>query len=256
MLQPIASPYRVTHYHEIVPTLDRYVSLLRERNDPAGYFAAVYRLTAAAIGAAIDREEFQDNHRMAAINVHFFHRYQDALEAYLRGEEMTHCWKACFEHNGDEPITKQHLLLGMNAHINLDLPIAVSMVCPGKSVFEFRDDFLHINRIFQDLYQKILRGMAGVWPPQRLLHYFTVGYNVTILDRQMRKVRERAWLNAIKLAMLPDHRLEDAVKALDRQRCKQANWIKKPGFALKFIVRLIRITERGSVAEKISRFLG
>lgn len=255
MIQQTVSAYRVTHYQEIVPTLDRYVSLLRERNDPAGYFAALYRFTAAAIERAINRNEFEDNHRIAAINLHFFHRYQDAMEAYLRGEEMTETWKACFaQPEAGQLITKQHLLLGINAHISLDLPICIATVCPGKSIFSFRNDFLRVNGILKTLYQTVLRDMSGVWPPHKLLHYFTVGYNISILDHQMRKLREQAWKHAIKIAMTDDGRWADTIKALDRQQAVRARRIKNPGWALKAVVDLIRITEKGSVAQKIDRF--
>ena len=49
------------------------------------------------------------------------------------------------------PIILQHLLLGMNAHINLDLGIAAATVAPREALPSFQHDFDEINVILTGL---------------------------------------------------------------------------------------------------------
>lgn len=45
------------------------------------------------------------------------------------------------------PLILQHLLLGINAHINLDLGIAAAQTSPGDDLPDLRNDFVEINRV-------------------------------------------------------------------------------------------------------------
>ena len=55
----------------------------------------------------------------------------------------------------------QHLLMGMNAHINLDLGIAASEVAGGNSIHDLKSDFMKVNDILAGLLSEIIKRPPG-----------------------------------------------------------------------------------------------
>jgi hypothetical protein len=99
------------------------------------------------VNEAILAGHFEDSARMERLDVAFANRYLDALESYHRGEELSKCWRTCFRaaHNW-HPIVLQHLLLGIDAHINLNLGIAAAQTSPGTQLAGLRRDFESIAK--------------------------------------------------------------------------------------------------------------
>jgi hypothetical protein len=66
---------------------------------------------------------------------------------FLRGSsclkgQCSHCWRIAFDAaDRQEPPVLQHLLLGMNAHINYDLGIAAADTYPGAALVPLHRDF-------------------------------------------------------------------------------------------------------------------
>lgn len=58
----------------------------------------------------------------------------------------------------------QNLLLGMNAHINLDPDIAAVQTCGGNDLNTLNDDFYKINTVLASLVNDIQKSMAEIWP--------------------------------------------------------------------------------------------
>jgi len=56
----------------------------------------------------------------------------------------------------------QHLLLGMNAHINLDLGVAAARVCPADQLPNLKNDFDRINLILSDLIGAVQEELAEI----------------------------------------------------------------------------------------------
>jgi len=95
-----------------------------------GYFAALYRRVTVAVREQL--QSFEDPARLARLDVIFARRYLDALAAWRVRQPCSACWKVAFDTTRlNKPIILQHLLLGINAHINLDLGIACARTSPG-----------------------------------------------------------------------------------------------------------------------------
>ena len=66
----------------------------------------------------------------------FANRYLKAYSDFQNNKVVSKSWEVAFK--GTErfwPIVLQHLLAGMNAHINLDLGIAAAKVMEGERPF-------------------------------------------------------------------------------------------------------------------------
>ena len=83
---------------------------------------------------------------MERLDVIFANRYLEAFEQYRSNQATTRSWRLTFETSKHWwPIGLQHLLLGMSAHINLDLGVAAARTSPGDTLAGLKDDFNKIN---------------------------------------------------------------------------------------------------------------
>src|SRR5215204_4840384 len=133
---------------EVIEHLDDLIAHARRAKSRLGYFAALYRKVTIKVKEGILAGRFEDAARMERLDVMFANRYLDALERYRRGEEPGKCWRTSFRAAESwHPIVLQHLLLGINAHINLDLGVAAAQISPGGQLAGLRRDFDSINDI-------------------------------------------------------------------------------------------------------------
>ncbi|HVZ32219.1 MAG TPA: DUF5995 family protein, partial [Polyangiaceae bacterium] len=130
-----------------VVILDRLVNYFRTWNTPLGYFAAVYREMTASVWECLNPHGSQRKVEYPAIMADFIHifagRYLDALRQPARATET---WQLAFS-AGDAPMVV-HLLASMNAHIRLDLGLALAAATRTQLTCQlFRKDFDIINKL-------------------------------------------------------------------------------------------------------------
>jgi hypothetical protein len=241
--------------HEVVPLLEQVVARSRAENDPVGYFAMLYRLTTLKIVRAVDEGRFEDNGRMAEMDKNFANRYLHAVSERFNQGRATAVWEASFLGAGNPQLTVlQHLFLGMNAHINLDLAVAAAETCPGESIHAFAGDFAQINAILDSLFDIVEHDVAKVWHPLRIL--LPMGEKITnlLLAFAMEDERRAAWDRAVELALLDPVDRSARIHELDQRYAKLAHGILDPEPVLRPLLAEIRGKERGSVAEKIEDF--
>ncbi len=134
--------------NEVIANLEGIIADCRVTRDRLGYFPALYCRVTFAVRDAIARGEFQDGPRMERLAVTFANRYLAAFDGYRAGQRPTAAWLQAFAAgNHENHIILQHLLIGMNAHIGLDLGIAAAGICPGNEIDGLRADFQKINEI-------------------------------------------------------------------------------------------------------------
>ena len=133
--------------------LDLIIAVAHSHRSPIGIFPAMYRSVTAEIRDAVHGGFFANNTTMEHLAVVFADRYLDAIALWTKGERPTRSWTIAFEAatDGKRRMIVQHLLAGMNAHINLDLGIVAAEVS-GDDPEGTHKDFLRVNEIlFQEL---------------------------------------------------------------------------------------------------------
>jgi hypothetical protein len=89
---------------------------------------------------------------MERLDVTFANRYLTAYAQFRSGELPSRSWLSAFLATASsEPLVLQHLLIGMNAHIGLDLGIAAARTCPGDALAPLQRDFDRINTVLATL---------------------------------------------------------------------------------------------------------
>jgi hypothetical protein len=170
-----------------------------------GYFVGLYeRVTANVRHALIAGNVFDDGPRMERLDVVFANRFLEAWDRHAAGLKPTDSWAVAFERLDDPgPLVVQHLMLGMNAHINLDLGIAAATVAPTRPQLEaLHADFNRINDVLSRLVKMVEVQLTTICPPlSRLADLVTV--EERIFDFGMTASRDVAWKLAQDLVAAP-----------------------------------------------------
>jgi hypothetical protein len=235
----------------IVDELTAVIDWARTTGNRLGYFAALYRRVTIAVRAQIDA--FADPPRMERLDVTFARRYLDALAAWRQGSPTTTAWQVAFTAAADpHPIILQHLLVGMNAHINLDLGIAAARTSPGDELPSLRGDFLRINALLGGLVGTVISELGVVSPRLGLLSHL-VGRrdDDAIANFSLAAARDFAWHVAESLAPLPLARQEGTIATLDRLVGAFGRHLVHPDELLAALYRVLREAETSSVPQVI-----
>ena len=238
---------------EIIDRLGQIVNQSKAENSPLGYFAALYRSVTLQVASDIDKGLFQDNVRMERLDVVFANRYLAAYDALRDGRTPTQAWAFSFTVAQQWwPIVLQHLLLGMNAHINLDLGIAAARVAPGGELPEIKGDFDRINKLLAGLVGDVQAKLARIWPLLRVLDRSLGRADETLINFNMERARDAAWDVARQLAPLTHDEQEGRIPLLDERVASFGRIVRYPGSTGKWITRAVRLGERGTVATRIA----
>ena len=116
----------------LVARMEELLRVLESAGEPGRFFLGTYLRTTRAVGTALDRGLFEDPAWVAAWDVDFAELYLDALEAYRADPASVAApWRLALGARAGLPPEAQ-VLLGMNAHINFDLPQSlIRMITPA-----------------------------------------------------------------------------------------------------------------------------
>jgi hypothetical protein len=237
---------------DVVAALDAIVLETIRTESRAGYFAALYRRMTLAVGDGITRGQFSDGARMEKLDVVFAQRYLTAFNAFKSREDCTASWMCTLTGSSNRSlIVLQHLLLGINAHINLDLAIAAAVVAPGDRIHELEGDFNRINVLIASLVDDVQRCLEEVWFPMRFLRNVVNKHGQAVLNFSIGIARQAAWDHAVKLAGMNGAAQAAHIEAIDASVKRIGDKIIHPGPWPNLLLRVIRFTEFEDVARTI-----
>jgi hypothetical protein len=219
---------------QVVVALDTIVSDAIATRSRLGYFAALYNRVTMGVRDGIRAGAFADTARMERLDVAFANRYLAAHERFRRGTATPASWRLAFEAGTRLDLSVlQHLLLGINAHINLDLGAACAEIAPGSAIDDLEADFNRINDLLASLLPEVELQLIEI---SQLL-----GVAVDIADHfddldgrvgnfSMREARRSAWRFARLLAHLGGPLVRDvAIQARDQEIALLAFKLQEPG---------------------------
>jgi hypothetical protein len=185
----------------VVQAIDDVIAWSLEQRSRIGYFAALYWHVATTLARAARSGAFSDPARIDRLNGVFFRRYLDAVDHFRRGVPTTEAWSVAFDATRrDDLLVVQHLLLGANAHIDLDLAIGVAETVPADALEGFRPDFLRVNGLLCSLIDGVCRDVTRAWPLLRAISRVTRREDDALLGFGLRAARRSAWEKAERLA--------------------------------------------------------
>ncbi|WP_426595560.1 DUF5995 family protein [Cellulomonas sp. McL0617] len=184
--------------------------LLRMRTDLGSldgdvrrFFHATYLRTTVAVADEIAAGGFADPGWVARWDVAFAELYLEALDADRAGRPVSGPWRVAFGARPGLPPLR-HVLLGLNAHINYDLPRALLAVISSAEfdepdVLQRRSaDHQHLDLVLQarvGAEDDELSAVSRVTPLDRLLR----PANRAASRRFLAEARAKVWRNAVVL---------------------------------------------------------
>jgi hypothetical protein len=248
------TPMSTTEIDAVTTDLDAAVARARELRTPAGYFTAMYGQTTRAVRQHVLDGVFEDNERMVALVGRFAARYLAAVGAAQSGAPMSRCWQVAFDAAArprHDTVILQHLLLGMNAHINLDLAVAAADQCPGDAILGLRNDFQRINDVLSALLGPVRACIGRFSPLLDVLDRVGGHDDDRMLNFSIGVAREEAWTEAVSLATAAPDRREQLVDSLDRRVAVLGRLVATPGGLLQRAVELVAASESDDVVAVI-----
>jgi hypothetical protein len=233
---------------DVISALDAIIDWAWNDKSRLGYFAALYARVTRAVKDGIAKGQFQNGPLMERLDVNFAGRYLQAFEQWRSGAEPASSWQVAFRASSwTYPIVVQHLLAGINAHINLDLGIAASVTAPGDQLAGLESDFNQINALLAGLVGTVEKEIAKVSPLIGLLEKFSLQTDSVIINFSLDKAREFAWSQAVRMAPLSGRELQAAIRELDAETALLGHLVISPPWLIKLQLLPIRIFESGNV---------
>jgi hypothetical protein len=196
-------PVRPTSITSVLTALQTRLDQL-PHTSPQREFLRTYLRTTEAVGSAVEAGVFEDPGWVEAWDVTFAALYLAALDADLRGDgAVPRPWRRAFAAPAALPPLR-HVLLGINAHVNYDLPQALLAVISDD---DFADPVL-LDRRRRDHERidgvlaarvaaedgELTRGQS-----RRLLDRILAPLNRWASRRFLRESRKKVWHNTVEL---------------------------------------------------------
>lgn len=204
-----------TTINQIIDSLQAIITESIATNSRMGYFASLYYKVTASVRDGIAKGQFENGLRMEKFDVVFANRYLDALNAWKNKQPLSNSWRIAFEMTEkSSPLVLQQLLLGMNAHINLDLGIAAAEVSDGN-MDGVQKDFDSINTIISALTYEVINEITRVSPLLSLLGLHASNYSI-LIQFSISNARDGAWCFAEDLQKKQNAAYTDCIAVRDK----------------------------------------
>lgn len=250
-------PILASNIDEVLALLAPTIADCAARRDPLGYFPALYRQVTLRVKAGIEQGFFDDGPRLDRFDALFANRYFTAYDAYRSGGTPSKSWQAAFDATrSGQMIILQDLLVGINAHINLDLGVVTGETFQGAELAGFHTDFNRINQILATLVPPVEAVIARFSPLFGILEKLGGQDAMKALNFSLDTARDDAWLHATLIALQPPTIWPLTIRTIDRKVALLGRLITQPGGLVNRALELIRDTESRDVPAIIAALDG
>jgi hypothetical protein len=221
----------------VVDALTWIVDDASDRHDRLGLFAALYRRTTLRVRGALHAGAFAAPDWVETLDVAFAQRYLEAYVAHRSGRPTTAAWAHAFA-RAAEPghLVLQHLLLGMAAHILLDLGVATHGVAP-QDLAKRRADFKRIDQVLAAMLDDVQDDLNRVVPGMAWLDRAGGRWDEALARAALVRWRATAWRRALALERTPEALRPERVARIDRATTRTARQLCPPPGGLAFLGR-------------------
>lgn len=184
--------------------LTRLEAALRDREDRRAVFLTIYSRMTRDVNEHIERGTFENPEWMGEYVVAFANYYRRAFLDFERGrrDAVPAPWRIAFETAvAGDALVAQDAFLGINAHINYDLALAVRDVGIASARQSKYADHRAINDVLSQLVDEQQRALAGLYAPgvEDVDAIFgPIDESLSLFS--MAEAREQAWRVAVVLS--------------------------------------------------------
>ncbi|MEX2572308.1 MAG: DUF5995 family protein [Gemmatimonadota bacterium] len=238
---------------DVVAGLERLEAHCLPRRDRRGVFATAYLQITRAIQAEIIAGSFHDDAWAARYLVCFGNLYREALLAYEIEETraVPRAWCMAFdEARNGTGLVIQHLVLGINAHINHDLALALGEVGIDPEREKKYQDHARVNEVLEAATERLKTQVSTMYAPllQRL-DWVAGRLDDDFTRFSIPRARDHAWGFAVAIAgARSDGDRSLLLRTLDEQAAVMARWILSPPTRHPMLLRAVKVAARADSA--------
>jgi hypothetical protein len=256
MPAPLPPILPVASIDQVIAAIQGIVDWSVANESRLGYFAALYKRITIAIRNGIADHLFDDGPRMERFDVIFASRYFAALNGYFHPAQypsLSDCWRVAF--NGamlPDPIIVQHMLAGVNAHIDLDLGIAAEEVAPGPLLPTLHHDFNTVNAVLASQVATVVQEINSLSPVLADIYNVLMNHELDLIADALVVVRDSAWHFATVLAAKPGFLDPTIISLHDLKVAALGKLIlNPPGLLLSHLIEVIGAAESRDIVKNI-----
>lgn len=223
----------------LTETIEELRSIALEADDASGHFPAMYARVTERIQRAAADGTFADGAGMERFACAFAGWY---LRPRAGTEPIPGAWRAAWDVAGDRRLLiVQHLLLGINAHVNHDLPqVVVELADERGDLAGLRADFDAVNAVLAATMPDVIRDLGR---SSRWVAVAAASGGGRWFHFSLEAARAQAWGAAERL-----HRLDAAGRRretaeIDRLVRVLAHLVARPGRPVEWLMKLGRVLE-------------
>jgi hypothetical protein len=196
------APFRTLD--DVVHGLNALESQFRERRDRRGIFLTLYGVVSTEMRARVAQRRFHDNEWVHRYAVAFANLYREALGHYDAGRmaDVPKAWRLCFDAAAaGTGLVLQDMFLGVNAHVNSDLPLALSAVSIDPDRALRYSDHSAVNAVLGSVTDRATRRIAALYAPGLTAMDDCAGQLDELMTMfSLDVARESAWDAAVSIA--------------------------------------------------------
>jgi hypothetical protein len=187
---------------DVVSRLAELEARYASRRDRRAVFLTVYTLMSREMKRRIEAGQFRDADWVARYTVTFANLYCAAHDDYAGGKSVAKSWRIAFDTSArGQALVTQDLLLGINAHVNHDLALALDQVSIEPDRHSRLEDHCAVNGVLEALTEQVgarvselyARGLEGVDACAGTLDEGISNFSLAV-------ARAGAWESAVALA--------------------------------------------------------
>lgn len=240
-LPDIDSPY--SSLDDVINGLTVLEEFFRGRRDRRAVFVTGYNLTTQEIRRWVQEDRFLDSQWVERYAITFADFYRQAVVEWESGaiDRVPRAWRIAFQAcRSRQSLIFQDLILGINAHVNHDLALALVAVSIGQKRQQRRKDHNRVNQVLKQAADRIQNEIASVYAPGLNKMDLAGGrLDEALAQFSLEKAREQAWLSANLLESAGGNFRRSLKLLLDRQSGVQARLILSAPSAIPRLVELL-----------------
>jgi hypothetical protein len=205
------------------------------QQDPRAIFLRCYSMMSANMLQALEDQRFQNSDWVSVLLHRFADYYFDALACFDCGEAVPAVWQHVHQLSTRKKLhVLQHLLLGVNAHINYDLVLTLNDVLEQdwKELSEKErqsryQDHVMVNTIIAETIDAVQDEVVEQYSPRMDLIDRIMGrLDERLLVGLISRWRESVWENAVRMLESQDtHQKELMRQELEQAVLKTCVWL-------------------------------
>jgi hypothetical protein len=197
-----AAAYRTLD--DVVEGFAHLETRFRQQQDRRAIFLTLYGIVSSEMRTRVAERAFSDNEWVQRYAVAFANLYRVALEDYDAGRlaAVPKAWRLCFDAAGaGTGLVLQDMFLGVNAHVNNDLPSALSTVSIDPDRAARYKDHAAVNAVLGSVTERATQRVAALYAPGVTMMDQCAGQLDEMLSLfSLEIARESAWEAAVSLS--------------------------------------------------------